>query len=258
MAAQFVEGHRVTSVLSVLFLFLPYASAFDDHQKLAVDKLIHERKAYVAKLEQPVRDATAKVDALEKKMLPLVFTFNRIGPVVLQRNAELDMLKIYLENKNNDFNPYDDARWMASARKETAYVCCDVRRNPKLAQEIQENLARGLPALSAATSGILADRVRDAGKKEVIADEPEEDSSRLNPRMRAPAPPPSAPPHNRKGLISGLPDLNPTPPPALVPPVPVVAPVVAPSATPHAEGAVTPPAPVSPSATPPSTAPPAP
>ncbi len=241
------------SLFSWLFIFHAQVHALKPSQALALDQLLQERKTAASKLGTPVRDATIRLDAFEKRMLPVVFTFNRLGPLVIQRNAELDALKIYLEDDKNSVNPYDDTNWIESARKETAYVCCDVRRNPGLAQEIQENLAKGIPALSSATSQTVADRARAAAKASSgtasFDDNTEEGPTGVKPGGSAPVTDPAPAPEgtsapansNRKGMISGLPDLNSAPAPAIPPPAGAGASPAVPAPT--ATGAPVPPAP---------------
>jgi len=222
-----------------------------------LDQLIGSRKASGNTLSKSLRETSARIDALEKRMLPVVFTFNRLGPLVQQRSGELDVLAVWVKDEKNVVNPYDDEAWVENARKETAYVCCDVRRSPRLAQEIQENLAKGLPALSDATSATVATRAKQAAKGSAVVDlEP------IKPAVPSGTPAPSGSPAPRggsapntglsTGVISGLP-LPSAPAPAAAPAVP---PAAAPGGAAVPGGA---PAPVAAPATPaPAVAPPAP
>ncbi len=250
-AAEPLGGHKVASVLSFLILFINSASALNPNQMQALDQLIAERRTAASKLAVPVRDATLRLDTFEKRMLPVVFQFNRLGPLVIQRNAELDTVKIYIDDPSSMANPYDDTAWIEVARKETAYVCCDVRSNQRLAQEIQENLARGLPALSESTAANVAQRARaaaqrsagvtfdDGGDTPAPSGVPQSKPNGYAPgEMAAPQVP-----HHRKGMISGLPDLNVPPPiPAAAPDIPAPAPALPATTAPGSAAPVTAPA----------------
>jgi hypothetical protein len=100
-------------------------------------------------------------------------------------------------------------------------VCCDVRRNPRLAKEIQENLAAGRPALSIEASERVGDRARSAAESGTM-------TSESSPRPTGPQQKPGL----STGVISGLPPLAPPvvplPPAPGVPPSAPAAPATAP------------------------------
>lgn len=256
---------RVSSLL-LLFIIAP-AAALDLAVQGQLNELIKRRLAQNNKLATSVRETTAKVDQLEKRLLPVIFTFNRVEPFIKQRTQELEVVQEYINDPKNLLNPYDEAPWVEGARKETAYVCCDVRRNPRLAQEIQENLARGLPALSEATGDTVADRARAAAQGRPVA---ETIAPAPQPQTVPPKPSPVPPERSRPrglstGIISGLPLPSPPPTPAQPAPVPPTGTAPAPPpgapATPPpvgttpAAGPVGAPPPPPPAATPPAPAP---
>lgn len=162
-----------------------------------------------------------RVDNLEKRMLPLALMFNRLGPALVQRLNEFESVRSYLKKGATSFvNPYVDQKWVESARRETGYVCCDVRRSPRLALEIQENLAQGLPALSDNMSDKVGNRARMAASGRQLIEyggeaalAPGGPPPGAIPQRRGAGPPSAASKGLSTGLISGLPAPSGTPSP---------------------------------------------
>lgn len=238
----------MANVSSFVWLLAFQVSALEAPLQQKIDELIKARETAVDRAG--LAAAIARVDDLEKRMLPIVFTFNRLAPVITQRTSEFAALEPWLADEKNQVDPYVDTGWMRAARKETAYVCCEVRRNSRLAHEIQENLARGLPALSDSTAEAVAARARQAvrGGGAIVEIADPEASPRRAP-MPTPMKLPSAPPSKTglsTGVISGLPQ----------PSAPVSAPAPSPVQAPNSPpGVAIPPAAVPPPSPPPPPAP---
>lgn len=216
---------------------------------MAIDEYITTQKN-ASPLRAKIRDTTTRLDNLEKRMLPIVFVFNRLSPLIGQRSAELDVLNTFIQDPSNLINPFTDKTWAAQSRKETAYVCCEIRRNPKLTEEIQENLAAGKPALSDESSDKAMIRARAAAEGRTPPPDPDSAPAPVgNPGAAQGVPPPGQPGQFRQrnrptsglntGIISGLPTPSapsPAPAPAAAPAAagqpPAVAPVAPPVPTP--------------------------
>jgi hypothetical protein len=202
----------VAALVNIILLFTFAASGQNQALKTAIDGYINRRNNG-GPVRAKLRDLAVRVENLENRMLPIVFTYSRLGPSIEQRFSELAALESRLNEPAAFINPFTDQDWAKSSRKETAFVCCEIRRNPKMAAEIQENLAAGKPPLSEVTARLAVSRARayaegrsvlgdGAGSK--VAPVP----SRSNTRSQRPG--------LSTGIISGLPLPSP-PAPAPMP-----------------------------------------
>jgi hypothetical protein len=222
----------VGRLLSLLFVFHSPVHALTPTVTNALDQLIMERKGARAEMGK-VREFIARVDELEKRMLPVVFTFSRVAPLLSQRSGELDSLQAYVQDPLSFANPYSEPRWIEEAHKETTNICCQIRYNPKLSAEVQENLSSGKPPFSERTAIMVVNQARGASAQS------ETKKPAQGPGQQAPKGARTVQPGLSTGVISGLPAPSaPAPAPAVLP-----AATAPPSATAPATVPAPPPAP---------------
>ncbi len=162
-AAVVAEPTRFVLIALVL-LSLP-SRAIAPEKISAIQEYIAERMGK-AKGAQSLREADKKLEDVEKRLLPLLFVFKRTGPALEFRNTELDSLKAAIDSGQFELNPYEDLEWLRSKERETIRVCCVIRGDQRLAQSIQENVARGYPPMSAQTLEQVTNRIREADRSQ--------------------------------------------------------------------------------------------
>lgn len=151
----------MVKLLSV-FLLAQLALALTPEQQAALDQLIQQRRGAVP-ARAGIGAIRARVKALEDRMTPLAFLFNRLGPQVAERAGYIDALEVFLKDPANitSTNPYADRAWLDKSHKEIMNICCEVRRNPRVAKTVQENLGSGKAPLTAEDySNISSERTR--------------------------------------------------------------------------------------------------
>lgn len=239
-----VAGVIKAFALSVLLIQVASAKALTPPQVAALQDYMTAASGG-GKGGHPLREAQQKLDAIEKRLLPLIFVFKRIGPLVDSRSQELESLKAAVDGGQLDFNPYEETSWLKGKGAETVLFCCYIRNDQRIAQAVQENVARGLPPLAPQMMDRLTARIqavsRSGGPLEVESDD--DDSSLSLPKSSG-----TFKPSGKSGKPStaaqkmldniGYSEKPATPPPAAAPP-----PAPAPAAPAAALAPGTPPTP---------------
>ena len=134
----------------VLLLAAAPAWAFDQPSMNAVDQYILERKRATSTaapvVNQLVTQAETKLDALEKKLFPLIIIAERRSADFISQQASNERRIKELKEQAN-FNPYNDPEWKRAAQKDLVQLCCEIKADPNRQAQIQNRVAQGMPAL---------------------------------------------------------------------------------------------------------------
>lgn len=255
-AAAVAEAIKVFA-LALVFSQTLVAEALDQRQVAALQDYMTEASGG-GKGGHPLREAQQKLDAIEKRLLQLIFVFKRIGPLVDSRSQELESLNAAIGAGQLDLNPYEETSWLKGKGAETVLFCCYIRNDQRIAQTVQENVARGLAPLTAQMMDRLTARIQAVSRSggTMVVEDDDDDTP---PQLKStggfkPSGKSSGPSTAAQKMLDNIgysekpatPPTQPPPAPAAPPAAPAAASpaATAPSApVPPAAGAVPPPAP---------------
>lgn len=162
--AVVVAVERGTKFLLVFVLLsmaqLSFAVVRSEHVTAIQDYITEQLST--SKGSKAFKDADAKLEILEKRLLPLLFTFKRTGPEVDLRYSELEGVRKAINEGYFDLNPYEDMDWLKNSSRELLRMCCVIRSDQKMSQSIQENVARGYPPMTQQTANDIRSRIRES------------------------------------------------------------------------------------------------